>query len=761
MKISNILGFSEKGNHVSAHETHFGTIAYDNQGQAHHVIYKKNKHPGRYGQQASELEASFTAIANAFTVPHHALQQDIVTNGEGKIVGVCSEHAAHALLRMHQSNPKITFMQATHPFSDSGEVTEIQFNQWLDKHQAIALVPTEEKWAQFVKDFQNQNKGKNFHQEYIRRLEGYWKERRQIGELDIPEEEFKNYLQLIKDIESEGEEDNLEKAFAIPEKLKAMILNWTQLKQQCQLKTNENVQQEAEIASLGAGKGFNFLDKLPQNFFAMLMDAKRAGKVQIDMDSLADVFTTAYGLEEDDLHKGNIGYYVTSEAGKLCFHFFKIDHDLMFSDKVMSSRGSPRFANLSYTEKKFRISRSDLKDFPDLQYSGNHYWPTKKVIFGKGDKAYHSRMDREAYKQLKHDEEFKRAEWKRFLKQAVMPNEFVIECLKRPLESTKTNVETADTLAVVQRATASRMSELRVALLETPEFRQSFKENNEEWRNLIFLELSQHAAKIGCTAEEIKAYLFETEAQIDRVLFACEFYEQNTSAQALHAAIYTQSYRCYETTRYFKNSLNTTDTSGETALDLAIRHYKANLTTLRESNDKNKQEYYQKMTTYYADVICDLDRHQALYTIVDPEAYNQILREAKNNNSLSQLPIVENLHDYKCCLENIRKQPWHSLKEDKVSAVALLEKARLSKEDLEQLRKELRPTEPAAPLKFIKELRSEIWIVKKIRGAYGITTTVHDMQQCIDRKLKELDNQERQEARTGFGRVNMQSAHRP
>lgn len=41
MQILAILGFSKTGAHVSAHEAHFGTIAYNEKGQARHVILQK------------------------------------------------------------------------------------------------------------------------------------------------------------------------------------------------------------------------------------------------------------------------------------------------------------------------------------------------------------------------------------------------------------------------------------------------------------------------------------------------------------------------------------------------------------------------------------------------------------------------------------------------------------------------------------------------------------------------------------------------
>lgn len=85
-----------------------------------------------------------------------------------------------------------------------------------------------------------------------------------------------------------------------------------------------------------------------------------------------------------------------------------------------------------------------------------------------------------------------------------------------------------------------------------------------------------------------------------------------------------------------------------------------------------------------------------------------------------------------------------TLKHDKECALELLRRAHLSKDELLQLKEELKPTEPEGALKFIKELRSDIWIVKYIRGAYGTTATSREMFRCIDSKIADLDRREEQ-----------------
>lgn len=455
------------------------------------------------------------------------------------------------------------------------------------------------------------------------------------------------------------------------------------------------------------------------------------------MDSLADVFATAYGLEEDDLHKGNIGYYVTQKKGRPCFHFFKIDHDLMFSDKIMAAR-SARVANLRYSSEKFRVTARDLMGFPDLQDSGNHYWPTKRALFTSGSKAYHNDEDRAAYKGLKDDPEFQKAKWKRFLKQAVLPQDYLSKCLRQPLESAKTDPETESTLTIVQRANFSKIAELRGRLLSIPKFKDYLEENFDEASQSILNEIEEYCIKMMCTERERQQYKRETLNMLHSIYEACQQYTPET---ALHAAIQTQSYRCFETAKYFKDILDNTDQEGNTPLDFAIARFHECEERLR-NHPKNPQAVELKhMQVYYADVILDLDKHQAKHSFSEGE-YSRVLATAKKTSSASILiPRINSLDDFKYYLGVMRNSPLQTLKQDKVYAVKLLEKANLSEEDLLQLKDELNEKEPPGHLKFIKELRSEIWIIKKIRGVYGETGTVTDMKTCIDKKLKQLREQ--------------------
>lgn len=742
MFISTILGFSRNENQ-SAH-IYFKTIAYDQEGKARHIIFKKNKHPGIKGQNASELEACFTGVANLFCAPHRALQQTLVLNYNGDIIGVASEHAAHALLRILAQKKAEQFL-LTEPFSPSFEVSTAEFSTWLSTHKPITSL-LEEHPISDIEDVINLSKSTE--KEHTKQLNTAFEQRLAIEltnkKLDaLYVHRLTKYCKLLL---LENKELNIEDApeeFRREPDLLKLVFENVYLNIKHHEYSDHNRFQAVQISLLGVGKGFNFLNKVPQNFFSQLLAAKKAGMVNIDMDSIADVFTTAYGLEEDDLHKANIGYYVTQgEANRPCFHFFKIDHDLIFNEKLMAAR-SPRFVNIHYntTRRNFAITARDLLGFPDLQDSGNHYWPTKNTLFSKGNKAYHSHADRKAYKSLKHDPEFEQAKWKRFLKQIILPHELITRSIKEPLNLFATPQETNETTSLVQRALSARISELRVVLLSIPKFREFLAKHHEEARAFILKELDEHAHKLNCSPDEITQYHLEADLALDSLLIASAL---QTSSTTLHTTIITQGYRCYETASYFKKQLNSKDGDGLTPLDHAIEQFEIYTKLLINCTQEQKLSY-QKMVTYFADVVCDLHRVKAQHTL-PPASYQEIIKAAKRTNSMEQLPTVTSLVEYEHELEKMRAQPNRSLKQDKVYAVALLKKAQLTTEDLEQLKTKLSANNVAAPLKFIKELRSELYLIKLIRGAYGRTTTLDEMNACIAEKLAQptpqKDNEE-------------------
>lgn len=213
-----------------------------------------------------------------------------------------------------------------------------------------------------------------------------------------------------------------------------------------------------------------FLNTLPHGFFAYLMAEKNKGTLSVDLESLASTFAGKYTLEEDDLHKGNLGIYTLIKDNKPHVVFFNIDHDLMLSDSIMSFLDM-RVSNWAYGEKAFNITANDLLSFPDLRDSANHYWPTHKrfMIHYHDEKAFILEDERTAFADLKNNSEFNRFKWKRFLKCMLIPNQLMEASLAVHLD--KKNPKDAAEINLISQALNERTIKLRAVLLSIPEFR--------------------------------------------------------------------------------------------------------------------------------------------------------------------------------------------------------------------------------------------------------------------------------------------------
>jgi hypothetical protein len=245
---------------------------------------------------------------------------------------------------------------------------------------------------------------------------------------------------------------------------------------------------------------FKFLNQMPGGFFAHLMREKDKENLSIDMESLASVLTGAYTLEEDDLHKGNIGFYIIEKEGKPHVVFFKIDHDLLLMESIMSFF-DVRIQNWLHKGDPFKITERDLRFFPDLIDSQNYYWPTQRrnaVKYGD-DKVYSSYEDREAFKGLKHDSEFERYKWKQLLKSALIPDMLIRESLSLHLDRYKDLSE----INLISQTMTERTSKLKSVLFSMPEFH-------------FYLNSADGAQDIGDVLKEIEEQIAELIPDVER-----------------------------------------------------------------------------------------------------------------------------------------------------------------------------------------------------------------------------------------------------
>ena len=281
---------------------------------------------------------------------------------------------------------------------------------------------------------------------------------------------------------------------------------------------------------------FHFFNEYNHGFFAKLLLWCKKNNITIDYDSLASILTSAYTLEEDDLHKGNFGFFITKNNNQACLRFFKIDHDLMLNDSIMSY-GNARFLNWHYNASAFKITRRDLEEFPHLHDSGNYYWPTKLSFWFRrcNRKVYVDKDDCAAFTDLNRNQNFITAKWNMFLQHTQIKLDDLATAIKSAF-NTQTDLGHAQYL-MIMNAVAARQAQLRANLLATPAFRQHLKTT----ASTAYAEILPH---------------------ID---------ENDTP---LHCTIRLGAYRYHETVRSFSAFINTPNLANHTPLDILLLQIK-------------------------------------------------------------------------------------------------------------------------------------------------------------------------------------------
>ena len=441
-----------------------------------------------------------------------------------------------------------------------------------------------------------------------------------------------------------------------------------------------------------------FLNEPPQIFFDQIMKWRAEKKLLVDMDSLACIFTASYALEEDDLHKGNFGFYVTEEGGMQKLTFFKIDHDLMFNDSIMSRRNM-RWANIAHTEHSFNITTRDIRNFPDLTDSGNHYWPTRWRLMTHGIKAYTRPAELQAFADLKKDPVFTQAKWYYFLKYILMPRELIYAAVTHHLDP----VTDANEIAMIQTALDERLTKLRQTLLSMSEFKVYLKQHD--------------LAAIADIKKEITLAKTDFDCKIDHEPIIDQAFDALTTAVAqrrpLSRAVLLGDYP-------FSNQY------GTVALDTAFVHAQRQFNKAKDNNDPTT-------AFQYACVIIDIVKCRNKHD--DSIIVGADVLQFKEQ-FLCPTPI-NTFDQFIAAVAKIR-QARLPLKQQKNEVIALLAASRLPIPVLEQVKKEISSNASNSPLKFVRQLRSSLWFVRAVRGAYGATSTVDRMMEIMSDQTQRL-----------------------
>jgi hypothetical protein len=112
---------------------------------------------------------------------------------------------------------------------------------------------------------------------------------------------------------------------------------------------------------------------------------------------------------------------------------------------------------------------------------------------------------------------------------------------------------------------------------------------------------------------------------------------------------------------------------------------------------------------------------------------------------ISRAQLASNYQEFKALLRDIGEDHRFGLKLKKKLAVDCVKQwihHQANQEQfassLQQLKKDMIAEVPE--LKFIRQLRSRLWIVRKIRGLYGWTTTQGELNSLVNRAVKDLNN---------------------
>lgn len=478
---------------------------------------------------------------------------------------------------------------------------------------------------------------------------------------------------------------------------------------------------------------YQFLNQLPHGFFGTLMEQRNLGTLTIDMDSLASTFVNKYTLEEDDLHKGNIGIYTIIKNNKPHIVFFNIDHELMLSDSIMSFINL-RSTNWSYGEKSFNITPRDLLNFPDLQDSGNHYWPTYKrfMVQFNDDKAYINSSERDAFINLKNDQEFNRYKWKRLLKCILTPDQLMKNALA--LHFDPSNPKDASEMNLITQATHERIIKLRAALLSIPEFRAYI--NSEQGKNdikAIKQEFNQYMTEEPYNQPSVTASIQrDIERQSEEYLTLCSSENESVIKNGdtpLHVTIRLGEYRFDESHKSFSEFFGTANSDGQLPIEVAAELAKS-YETGSEKTNPGKDPLC---------VIKHLLAHGAKMTpkVVEILESKSIDLEHYHFRSQYYDRKIENYADLKAVMGDISQDLDLNLKTKKIIAANIIEQHinNLSPNEMNQLKNDLNGAKNhpiASEFLFISQLRSSLWIVRAIRGLYGNSSTRMELNNLIN-----------------------------
>jgi hypothetical protein len=481
-----------------------------------------------------------------------------------------------------------------------------------------------------------------------------------------------------------------------------------------------------------------FLDKFEPGFFSQLCQKERQGILSLDMDSLASVLTTSYTLEEDDLHKGNIAFYLVQKNGKPHVVFQKIDADLMLADSVMSFSGT-RLVNLRHGRSAFQITARDLCDFPKLYDSNNHYWPTTKRYLTKpsDNKVYNNSEEIEAFTSLNQRPDFQQAKWRHFYKHIVIPTEMISQAITTAFDP-KNPFDRAQ-IAMITQAVIERQARLRAVLFSIPDFRHYVHTMSAQIQDDL-----RHEIMLSTTNENREHVSEHLDHTFQHYHQFCANNGIACDDTPLHIAIRMGEYSPIMW-KSFKEFAEIENGRGEKPLDVAIQLARHDPNWEQRNTIRSHPGY--------------IISHLLGKGVRKTQAYHLLGKRTKDLVSNYQFPThhlndaakAKNSEGLIRVLRDVGEDCQFTLKMKKKLALSCVQQfidtninqnPQQVKLVLTKLKLALngngQSSSPRPELQFIRQLRSRLWVVRKIRGLLGGTATQVALTELLDQEIQRL-----------------------
>jgi hypothetical protein len=448
------------------------------------------------------------------------------------------------------------------------------------------------------------------------------------------------------------------------------------------------------------------------------------------------VLTSSYTLEEDDLHKGNFGFYVVNRDGRKVVVFFKIDNDLMLADSVMSCYDA-RIVSWRHNEHAFDVTARDIEVFPKLCDSKNHYWPTSKrfIVNPIDNKIYSDYGEIDAFVELGKDRAFQKAKWRSFYKHILIPPAVIEQSLLTAFDDN--NASDRAQLAVIKNATIARQAKLRAVLFTIPAFRHFVRTLDVDAVDSLKQEILRGIPDNDGLLEQA------IEADIRKHDFLCRSKQRGFAPgdTPMHTAIRLGDYRHHETWQAFSQFADVENSYGETPLDVAID-------LVKKAKPHTFADVRQDPFFTVKSLIRSCVGITSAYRELNDETKECIANYRFGSSYIARAKRMNSSDEFLQLMEDIGEDHSYSLKMKKELSLSCMRQfiyTHRRKSNYQELLLAMKVAlngdeehAPAPELQFIRQLRSRFWIVRQIRGLLGGTATQVEINELLDDELNRL-----------------------